>query len=79
MRSKRLFFVRIEVYLFVEKSPPRSNDKVVVFARSEVGGGEGTAEESPPAGRLPDETDYFLFADHPRVGLFNHHKRVSQG
>jgi len=22
------------------------------------GGGEGTAEESPPAGRLTDETDY---------------------
>jgi hypothetical protein len=26
---------------------------------SEVGGGEGTAEESPPAGRVTDETDYF--------------------
>src|SRR5438309_6943795 len=33
---------------------------------SEVGGGgEGTGEESPPAGRLTDETDYFRFADHP--------------
>ncbi len=29
---------------------------------SEVGGGEGTAEESPPAGGVTDETDYFRFA-----------------
>jgi hypothetical protein len=37
-------------------------------ARSEVGGGEGTAEESPPAGRVTDETDYFRFADNtPRI------------
>jgi hypothetical protein len=32
---------------------------------SEVGSGEGTAEESPPAGRVTDETDYFRFADKP--------------
>jgi len=32
---------------------------------SEIGGGEGTAEESPPAGRVTDETDYFRLADHP--------------
>jgi putative transposase len=32
-------------------------------AGSEVGGGEGTAEESPPAGRVTDEMDYFRFAD----------------
>jgi hypothetical protein len=30
---------------------------------SQVGSGEGTAEESPPAGRVTDETDYFRFAD----------------
>ena len=30
---------------------------------SEIGGGEGTAEEAPPAGRLTDETDYFPLAD----------------
>src|SRR5712692_9772589 len=30
---------------------------------SEIGGGEGTAEESPPAGRVTDETDYFRLAD----------------
>jgi hypothetical protein len=27
---------------------------------SEIGGGEGTAEESPPTGRPTDETDYAL-------------------
>ncbi len=27
---------------------------------SEIGGGEGTVEESPPAGRPTDETDYAL-------------------
>jgi hypothetical protein len=32
---------------------------------SEIGGGEGTAEESPLAGRVTDETDYFPLADHP--------------
>ena len=26
---------------------------------TEIGGGEGTAEESPPAGRVTDEKDYF--------------------
>jgi hypothetical protein len=31
---------------------------------SEVGSGERTAEESPPAGRVTDETAYFRFADH---------------
>jgi len=30
---------------------------------SEVGGGEGTAEESPPAGLVTDETDYFRLDD----------------
>jgi hypothetical protein len=29
----------------------------------EVGGGQGTAEESLPAGRVTDETDYFRLAD----------------
>src|SRR5215470_1117778 len=33
-------------------------------AGSEVGRGEGTAEESPPAGRVTDGTDYFRFADY---------------
>jgi hypothetical protein len=28
---------------------------------SGFGSGEGPAEESPPAGRLTDETNYFLF------------------
>jgi hypothetical protein len=32
---------------------------------SEIGGGEGTAEESPPASRGMDETDYFRLADYP--------------
>src|SRR4029077_18888840 len=32
-------------------------------AGSEIGGGKGTAEGEPPAGRLPDETDYVRFAD----------------
>jgi hypothetical protein len=30
---------------------------------SEFGGGKETVEESPPAGRVTDETDYFLFPD----------------
>src|ERR1700751_2884085 len=30
---------------------------------SEIGGRERTAEESPPAGRVKDETDYFWPAD----------------
>jgi hypothetical protein len=34
---------------------------------SEIGGGEGTAEESPPAGRPTDETDYFRLADQSEV------------
>jgi len=29
-----------------------------------IGSGEGTAEESPPAGRVTVETDYFGLADH---------------
>ncbi len=29
----------------------------------EIGGGEGTTKESPPAGRVADETDYFRIAD----------------
>ena len=28
-------------------------------------GGEGTAEESPPAGCVTDEADYFRLADYP--------------
>jgi len=32
-------------------------------AGSEVGGGAATAEESPPAGRVTDETNYFRIAD----------------
>jgi hypothetical protein len=36
---------------------------------SEVGGGEGTAEEPPPAGRVTDEADYFRFADKRGVRL----------
>jgi hypothetical protein len=36
-------------------------------AGSEVGGGEGTAEESPPAGRVTDETDYFRLADNSGI------------
>jgi hypothetical protein len=28
-----------------------------------IGGGEGTAEEVPPAGRVTYETDYLRFAD----------------
>jgi hypothetical protein len=36
--------------------------------RSEIGGGEGTAEESPATGRVMDETDYFRLGDHsPRM------------
>jgi hypothetical protein len=34
-------------------------------AGSKIGGGEGTAEESPPARRVTDETDYFRLADDP--------------
>jgi hypothetical protein len=30
-----------------------------------MGGGEGTAEESLPAGRVTDGTDYFRLADDP--------------
>ena len=36
-------------------------------AGSQVGSGEGTAEELPPAGRVTDETDYFRLADNSRV------------
>lgn len=32
-----------------------------------IGGGEGTAEESPPAGRVTDGTDCFRFAGKPEV------------
>src|SRR6266849_9004379 len=32
---------------------------------SEIGGGEGTAEESPPAGRVTDETNFRLADDSP--------------
>ena len=35
-----------------------------MVAGPEIGGGEGTAEESPPAGRVTDETDYFRIVDH---------------
>ena len=34
---------------------------------SEIGGGKGTAEQSPPAGRVTDETDYFQLADHSEI------------
>jgi len=35
---------------------------------SEVGGGVGTEEESPPVGCVTDETDYFLSVDDmPRI------------
>ncbi len=34
-------------------------------AGSESGGGAGTAEESPPAGRVTDETNYLPLADKP--------------
>jgi hypothetical protein len=37
-------------------------------AGSEVGSGEGTAEESPSAGRETDETDCFRLADNPELG-----------
>jgi hypothetical protein len=44
-------------------------------AGSKVGSSEGTAEESPPAGRVTDETDYFRFADHPRaISNFGKHR-----
>jgi hypothetical protein len=39
-------------------------------AGSEVGSGEGTAEESPPAGRVTDETDYLRLADYPATEEF---------
>jgi transposase-like protein len=41
----------------------QTKDEVSHGARSEVGGGAGTAEESPPAGRVTNETDYFRVAD----------------
>jgi hypothetical protein len=31
----------------------------------EIGGGKRTAEESPPAGHVTDETDHFRLADNP--------------
>ncbi len=37
------------------------------YTGSEVGSGEGTAEESPPAGRVTDERDYIRFADDPEA------------
>src|SRR5215471_14377115 len=36
-------------------------------AGSEVGRGEGTAEESPPAGGVTDETDYFRLGDNAEL------------
>ena len=39
----------------------------------EVGSSEGTAEESPPAGRVMEETDYFRLADHPGVDRLGQH------
>jgi hypothetical protein len=49
------------------------NGAKFVFLTMDVGSGEGTAEESPPAGRVTDETDYFRLADNPRriVGLID--------
>ena len=46
---------------------------------SEGGSGEGAAEESPPAGRVADETDYFRFADHPEGGQASQYKGVVCG
>ena len=43
---------------------PRESEGDSGRAGPEVGGGEGTPEESPPAGRVTDETDYLRLADH---------------
>lgn len=47
------------------------HQKIQADRRSEIGGGQGTAEESPPAGRPTNEVDYFRIADqdYPGVGL----------
>jgi hypothetical protein len=45
-----------------------------------LGGGEGTAEEAPPAGRLSDETDYFGLADDSsRADAPNRHWQCAAG
>ena len=36
----------------------RHHQEIQADRGSEIAGGEGTAEESPPAGRPMDETDY---------------------
>src|SRR5215831_21393483 len=48
-------------------------------AGPEIGGGEGTAKESPPAGRVTDETDYFRSADHsPRIAGFTERGEIKR-
>jgi hypothetical protein len=44
-------------------------DHSTFCACSEVGSGERTAEESPPGGRVRDETDYFRFATTSPIDL----------
>jgi hypothetical protein len=46
---------------------------------SELGGGEATAEESPPAGRLTDETDYYKLGEDTKgyVGMAATHGFLS--
>jgi len=39
----------------------RHQQEIQANRGSGIGSGEGPAEESPPAGRLTDETNYFLF------------------
>jgi hypothetical protein len=39
----------------------RHQQEIQANRESGIGSGEGPAEESPPAGRLTDETNYFLF------------------
>jgi hypothetical protein len=50
-------------FIFERSCSPGISRRFRPTGGSEIGSGEGPAEESPPAGRLTDETNYFLFAD----------------
>jgi hypothetical protein len=58
-------------------SPQIANRDAGARVGSEVGGGEGTAEESPPAGRVTDETNYFRLADQREAGQSDQKERFS--
>jgi hypothetical protein len=45
------------------------NETEAGSAATEIGGGEGTAEEPPPVGHVTDKVDYFRVADDTSITL----------